>query len=480
MRYIKQVIIENFQSHKYSVIDLNSQLNVIVGPSDTGKSAIIRAIKWVLYNEPSGDFFIKEGETYSAVTLVFGDNIKVKRYRSKTKNAYYLYNQDGYELKFEGFGTRVPEEIINMIGIEKMFLDGDQTNAINLGEQLEGSFLISETGATRASAIGRLVGVNVIDDALKETLRDSRNTSITMRHIEDSIINLETELKEYYYLDDLNNRINKLENFQKTIDFKEEKLEKLKELNNSLIDTNDNLIKVKSYLEKLNTIDKLEEIVKKINDVNFTYNIFRNKQNILGNVKREIKENTYHINKFKDLDKVIELYDRLPNLCRNKNKLINLNNKYTTGKSDIKTMITISNELAELDKVEYNISQLSNKMYNLLELNNIEIKLRKTRESINTGTEYISKLQNINRIDSLYSDLKKREIYLNKLILLKSRYKDINNGLKKDQLLLQNSKNEKDNLLIKYKEILEQQEICPFCLSNINEDKIEHIINHYN
>lgn len=480
MRYIKQVILENFQSHKYSVIDLSSQLNVIVGPSDSGKSAIIRGIKWVLYNEPSGDYFIKEGETYSAVTLIFGDNVKVKRYRSKTKNAYYLYNQDGDELKFEGFGTRVPEEIINMIGIEKIFLDGDQTNAINLGEQLEGSFLISERGATRASAIGRLVGVNVIDDALKETLRDSRNTSITMRHLEDSIIKLETELKEYNYLDDLNSRINKLENFQKIIHHKEEKLDKLKELNNSLIDTNNNLIKVRSYLDRLNKIDKLEEIVKKINDVNFTYNIFRNKQNVLRNVKENIRENTHHINKFKELDKVIGQYNRLSNLCRHKNNLINLNNKYTNSKSDIKTMTTISNSLTELDKIEYNISQLSDKMYNLLELNNIESKLVKTRKNINIGIEYISKLQNINRIDSLYSDLKKKEIYLNKLILLKSKYKDINNGLKKDQLLLQNSKNEMDNLLVKYKEILEQQEICPFCLSNINEDKIEHIINHYN
>ena len=68
MKYIKRVTLENFQSHKHSVIDFDEQLNVIVGPSDSGKSAIIRGIKWVLYNEPTGDYFIKEGSTECSVT----------------------------------------------------------------------------------------------------------------------------------------------------------------------------------------------------------------------------------------------------------------------------------------------------------------------------------------------------------------------------------------------------------------------------
>lgn len=83
MRYIKKIILQNFQSHKYTVIELDEELNVIVGPSDSGKSAIIRALKWVLYNEPAGDFFIREGEREASVTLEFSDNIKVKRFRKK-------------------------------------------------------------------------------------------------------------------------------------------------------------------------------------------------------------------------------------------------------------------------------------------------------------------------------------------------------------------------------------------------------------
>lgn len=132
MKFIKRVILENFQSHKYSIVDFNEGLNVIVGPSDSGKSAIIRGIKWALYNEPSGDYFIREGSTECSVTLEFNDNVILKRYRSKYKNTYILTDRDGKEIKFEGFGSSVPQEIIETVGIKKINLDSDSSNAINL------------------------------------------------------------------------------------------------------------------------------------------------------------------------------------------------------------------------------------------------------------------------------------------------------------------------------------------------------------
>ena len=183
MKYLKTVILENFQSHKHCVIDFNEGLNVIVGPSDSGKSAIIRGIKWALYNEPSGDYFIREGERECSVTLQFSDNTKVKRIRGKSKNIYILIKNDGEEIKFEGFGTSVPQEIIDEIQIKKIPLDSNDSTYINLGEQLEGPFLLSEKTSTRASAIGRLIGVNIVDDALKEALRDLRNRSSKRKNL---------------------------------------------------------------------------------------------------------------------------------------------------------------------------------------------------------------------------------------------------------------------------------------------------------
>lgn len=44
--------IQNFQAHKDTTIEFD-RITTIVGPSDTGKSAVLRAFKWVEKNELS-------------------------------------------------------------------------------------------------------------------------------------------------------------------------------------------------------------------------------------------------------------------------------------------------------------------------------------------------------------------------------------------------------------------------------------------
>src|SRR5699024_4307624 len=88
---------------------------------------------------------------------------------------YILHDDKGNKIKYEGFGTSVPEEIMEVIGIKKIYLDSDESNTVNIGEQLEGPFLLSEKDSTKASAIGRLIGVNIIDEALREALKDLRD-----------------------------------------------------------------------------------------------------------------------------------------------------------------------------------------------------------------------------------------------------------------------------------------------------------------
>jgi exonuclease SbcC len=52
---IDHVAIKNFQSHKNTNIDFQRNgVNVIVGTSDQGKSAILRAILWAVNNRPMG------------------------------------------------------------------------------------------------------------------------------------------------------------------------------------------------------------------------------------------------------------------------------------------------------------------------------------------------------------------------------------------------------------------------------------------
>ena len=82
-RYIKNLRIINFQSHKNTTMNFSNGLNVIVGESDVGKTAIIRALKWVLFNEPKGASFINRDSDECIVEINYSDGISLIRKRNK-------------------------------------------------------------------------------------------------------------------------------------------------------------------------------------------------------------------------------------------------------------------------------------------------------------------------------------------------------------------------------------------------------------
>ena len=68
---LNRLRIRNFQSLEDIDLELG-QFTVIIGESDTGKSAIIRALKYALINKV-GTGFIRHGEKQAAVELTFED-----------------------------------------------------------------------------------------------------------------------------------------------------------------------------------------------------------------------------------------------------------------------------------------------------------------------------------------------------------------------------------------------------------------------
>lgn len=202
MKYIEKIILKNFQSHNYTELDLSRGVNVIVGPSDSGKTAIMRAFRWNLFNEPSGVDFVREGESEVSVTVRFQDRVEVTRLRSKSKNQYILRKPDEEVIVFEGFGTHVPQEIRETTGIYKVMLDDKKSLPLNFSDQLEGPFLLQETDAYKAQAIGRMVGVDVLDETMRNTLRDKKQLSTQKDLIESEIEETEKSLGAFQTLDE--------------------------------------------------------------------------------------------------------------------------------------------------------------------------------------------------------------------------------------------------------------------------------------
>ena len=480
MKYIEKVILENFQSHKNSTIEFDDQLNVIVGPSDSGKTAILRGIRWALYNEPSGDYFIREGTSECSVTIIFNDGTKIKRYRNKSKNTYFLYDSNNNEMKFEGFGTSVPEEIINKTGIKKILLDSDLSNAINLSDQLEGAFLLSERASARANSIGRLVGVNIIDDALRESLKDSRNLSNNKKNIEDNIVQLEKELLTYEYLDELASRINNIEKIKNKIQEKNETISKYKDLLQKTLTISQEKKELNFYIKKLENIDRVSTILGNISSNITMFNYLSKQRDVINNLHLNKQEAFKVVTCLKNINIAEKNITTMTSLQDLRIKLANYNLKFKKLSYEIGELKVVSYNLRNINILQNRINAIDNNIYELKKLTTIKDKEFALRGRLAIGIKYVERLQEIDNVFQIYIRLSEKITLLNQLKGLSTTYTSNKDEITKEKLSLQKYKDEVEEQISNYKELLLKQETCPLCFSIIDNDKIKHIISHYN
>ncbi|WFA09744.1 AAA family ATPase [Tissierella sp. Yu-01] len=479
MKYIKRITLNNFQSHKHSSIDLDERLNVIVGSSDSGKSAIIRGIKWVLYNEPSGDYFIREGEKECSVTLEFSDNTILKRYRSRSKNQYILINNKGEETKFEGFGSNTPEQIVETIGIKKIHLDSEESNSINLGEQLDGAFLLSEKSSTRASAIGRLVGVNIIDDALRDVLKDSRGLNIIKKNIEESNLRIAEEVKKYDFIDSMKEKLNIVSAMKNEISKNNIRLEKLKNAYKLIHEIKNERTEITNILNKLQVLGDLKN---KANDIenNLLKHRYLSRYNInLYKIRKDVNEYRLISYKLKDIELAQNNVSQLENIYGRYRKLSQMQKKRALYIYEILQQKNTLIELNNIDKISDDLNKIPTILKKLNKLTYYRETYDNIKKSLIMGENYIINFKNVEKVDYKLDVLDEK---LNLLTKLSKLYK-VSLIYKKDLHNETTSFNDiNDNIKIqldKYQNLLKKIEVCPYCLSDISESKIEHIIDHY-
>ncbi|MDR6224259.1 AAA family ATPase [Desmospora profundinema] len=258
MKGFQRVVIENFQSHGRTEIDLTDGLNVFVGPSDSGKSAILRALRWLLYNQPRGSDFIRAGKDRCRVALTLTDGVTIVRERSPSVNRYTLRDPDGNERVFEGFGGNVPLEVMEAHGMHPLKMDTDWNLPAQFGTQLEGPFLLSETGGVKAKSIGRVSGAHLIDLALQSTAKDQKNLAVEMRHLSREVERLDEALKPYAPLPEQVRVLAQSESRYAEAKKKEEVLNRLLHLRESWALCKEKKKKTRRQLDSLESLPMLE------------------------------------------------------------------------------------------------------------------------------------------------------------------------------------------------------------------------------
>lgn len=191
---IKLVELKNFQSHAHSVLEFHKGMNVIIGQSDSGKTAIIRALRFAIFNKPNGDSFRSNWGGDTSVSIITNGHM-IRRNKTNAVNSYCLD-----ETEFKAFGTDVPEEIVKALNM-------DDTN---VQQQLDAPFLLSETPGNVALHFNKVARLDKIDKGLTNVQREINTINKELDHAEKELKLKRTELESFAYLPEMEKDINEL------------------------------------------------------------------------------------------------------------------------------------------------------------------------------------------------------------------------------------------------------------------------------
>lgn len=237
---LKKLTLKNFQSHKDSVLEFSPGVNIIVGSSDSGKTAIIRALRLAIYNRPSGDAVRSYWGGVTSVEAVF-DNCTVTR--TKDKAEYYQLN----DTLFKAFGTNVPEEISSEINLSE----------VNLQSQMDKPFLISNTPGEVASYFNKIANLDKIDLATSNVNKWIRTLSADIAYEETQKKKLTEELQKYENLQKYEMQVEVLESLESRRDSAYKKSAQLVKILTSIegveeeIGTHGKVLSMEPYLDRL-------------------------------------------------------------------------------------------------------------------------------------------------------------------------------------------------------------------------------------
>lgn len=306
---IRALRIYGYQSHKRTELEFDPGVNAIVGPSDSGKSAIIRALNWVLNNRPIGDAFVRD-EKGCLVVIEPEHDCSISRKKTKKENYYYLNIGDSEET-FKAIKTDVPEEIAKLLN----------TGPINIQYQHDSVFLLSSSPGEVAKYFNKTVDLEQIDRAQTNIERKLKTERAELKHTEIHLEELEGDLEGLSWLDKVEPKIQTL----KMLSSKIHQTEVEKVNIHSLIKL------IKEISEERNSFDAIlgfETLVDILSELGAEISRIRASSGVLGEIVKGLKENQMQANvaaeevKFEaDVDRLLELSARIDSLDAEFNNL---------------------------------------------------------------------------------------------------------------------------------------------------------------
>lgn len=195
--WIKRIDLRNFQCHSTLSFEFSPRVNAITGESDHGKSAVIRALRWLCFNKPDGHGMRKAGTDQTMVSATLDNGKIITRIRSVVNNRYIIEAPGEEPVVFDNFGTAVPQPVKDALGIDVSKFSESIEFELPIAGQFDAPFLLGETGITRSVVLGALSKTGLLDNAAKWLGGEIRQRGKLLSMLQDSIESGNTELTKF-------------------------------------------------------------------------------------------------------------------------------------------------------------------------------------------------------------------------------------------------------------------------------------------
>lgn len=167
------------------------RFTVIVGPSGHGKSALIRALKALCFNQV-GHRFIRHHRPAARVKLTFDGGKTVEWDKPRDKSATYTFNG----VEYTRTGRKVPEEIENALKIRRVDVDKGISFTPQFHSQSDLPLLLTESSTMAARALAKFTKLSVLVEAQMDCRRDFRREQRDHEAAEEEVTHLKKKMDE--------------------------------------------------------------------------------------------------------------------------------------------------------------------------------------------------------------------------------------------------------------------------------------------
>lgn len=199
------VEIHNFQSIESLTIEVD-RFTALVGRSNIGKSAIIRAMKAALENA-LGTAFVRHSPTCArrlkslknckcqCSVHIKGEGFDLLWEKGDAINKY-TYNGKEYDSVDRGVPSFLQEAGFAPLKI------GDRSGPIQVADQFYPIFLLDQSGSVAAEIISDVARLDAINDAMKLVEKDKKEATSNRKFLEREVERLDERLVEFFCLDE--------------------------------------------------------------------------------------------------------------------------------------------------------------------------------------------------------------------------------------------------------------------------------------